>query len=291
MSIFKKLFGSSKSDDQPAEPAGEAAIHADPAIRLHHVEHGKHGDHIGGLFGFSSLESEEGVNSIQELIAAATVFPPMAEAQGVALREFSFGKAEPAATEQLGLRAVTMEDQMISGFPYLRATRSLPFVTKDIFRWQNVNDLEADILGNGRDTFGIGFFATNWLEKQADFYQQQKINVRISAIALVLRAFVPEPPAEDGQPSIGPDFCGYFPNEGLPGKTYYDFIGKVRSVTPATIPGGTGFLLDLQLINQPEEPDFFVVETFVNSLNLQMEGTPEVGQQVTGVAWFQGELV
>ncbi len=291
MSFFKNLFGGKKENAASQAPAGEAAIHADPAIRLHHVEHGKHGDHHGGLFGFSNLETEEGVNQVQELVAAATVYPAIAERQGVELREFSFASAEPSGSTQLGIRAVTMEEQMISGFPYLQATRALPFVTKDIFRWQNVNDLEADILGNGKDTFGIGFFATNWLDRQADFYQKQKIEVRLSAFLLVLREFVPEPPGEEGQPTIGEDFCGYFPNEGLPGKTYYDFIGIIRAVAPATLPGGSGYFLDLQLINQPDDPDFFVVEAFVNSLNLQMEGTPEIGQQVTGVAWFQGELV
>jgi hypothetical protein len=294
MSFFKKLFGGGKDEKKPSGPEprpeipADPSLKADPAIRLHHVTHGRHGDHHGGMFGFKRLQDGDAGDVLNVMMAMALT--RSSENDDLALLQIPFSEMEATATHQLGLGVLSMGEQMISAFPYLKPSRSMPFTTKDIYRWQNVNNLEADVVGNGKDTFGLGFFATNWAARQEDYYGQQRIEVMLSAVLLVLRNFVPEP-AEEGQPAFAPGFCGYFANQDLPGKTYYDFIGLLRSVQAVTIPGGSGYLLELQLINQEDDPDFFVVEAFVNAENVQMEEVPKVGDHVTGALWFQGEVV
>lgn len=294
MSFFKKLFGggqdekkTSAREPRPEIPA-DPSLKADPAIRLHHSTHGRHGDHHGGMFGFERLQEGNAGDVINAMMAIALT--KSSEDDELELLQIPFTEMEATATGEAGVGVLTMGEQMISAFPYLKPTRAMPFTTKDIHRWQNVNNLEADIVGNGKDTFGLGFFATNWAARKEDFYAQQRIEIKLSAILFVVRNFVPEPP-EEGQPGFAPDFCGYFPHQDLPGDTYYDFIGMLREVKEVTIPGGTGYLLELQLINQEDDPDLFVVEAFANADNVQMEEMPKVGDHVTGTLWFQGEIV
>ena len=114
------------------------------------------------------------------------------------------------------------------------------------------------------------------------------MDIKISAIGLVLDI---SDVKKIGELDVSDDFAAYMPSQNIPRPTYYDFIGVVIDFETASITSDNfGYIIKLKLINQEDNPDFFTVDMFINQDNMRFDNL-EKGMKVTGLLWFQGELV
>jgi hypothetical protein len=191
------------------------------------------------------------------------------------------------STARIALRAIRGNDQLISAFPYLQTDYVLPFETEKIVEWSHVAKQEAEICGAGRETFALVFFATDYVENRTIYRTTKKININLSAIGLVIKE--PDTNHNAGL-NYERDFSAYMPSRDIPRPSYYDFIGKLNYFEECKISEHVkGYMLNVQLINQPEQPDFLTVDIFINIENVRI---PELkaGMQVTGALWLQGQI-
>ncbi len=270
----KQIEENSGTPDPSIDPIPEL-------LKISYTEEGGHGDNFGGLIGFEYLNTEEGNNFLNEQIAASTTIEPIATEDGIAFHDLHFNDTI------LGLRTLVSHGNMFSCYPYLKPSFNLPFETTEVIEWSHINGFEGEIKGRGRDTFGLGFFATDYALKKETYQSEKEITIRLSAIALVMDEFKSD---KIGDQPISDDFAAYMPNTQIPNPTYYDYIGIINEVKPLQLGEDVrGYLCNIKLINQPEDPDFFTVDLFINQENMRIDSV-ETGMRVTGALWFQGEL-
>jgi hypothetical protein len=92
--------------------------------------------------------------------------------------------------------------------------------------------------------------------------------------------------------NIAPDFCMYMPNNELAGIACFDFVGVLKEFKPVTALEDNsveGYMLLVQLINEPDDPMFFTVEMFVNKNNMRFT-ILEKNQKLTGCFMLQGQI-
>lgn len=258
----------------------EAAV-----IEILQNDTGSHGDNFGGLLGFNYLSTEIGKQFINEMMAASVIQAPTFDQEGISTSEVGF--SEVGGNDEVKIKTLSVNDELLSAFPYFKTKYTLPFETKEVIEWSHVNHLEAEIKGGGRDTFGLAFFATDYAENKAKYRSIKKLSIHISAIALVLdKSDLTE---INGTP-VSSDFATYMPNNDLTRPTYYDFIGVLNAFKPCNISReNSGYILNVKLINQEEDPDFFTVDLFVNRENMRIDKLTK-GMKVAGALWFQGEI-
>lgn len=99
----------------------------------------------------------------------------------------------------------------------IRTNYTLPFETKKIIEWSHIANMEAEIQGGGRDTFGLSFFATDYAINKRKYKSKKNLNIKISAVGLVLdKSDLTE---INGTP-VSPDFSTYMPNKDMSRPTY-----------------------------------------------------------------------
>lgn len=247
-------------------------------------DQGSHGDNFGGLLGFNFVSS--GSQFINEMVVLSSMQEPMYQNTVLNVSEVDF-KESSGDSELIKIRTIIFKDQIISAFPYLKTTYVLPFETKQIIEWSHVEKLEAEITGGGRDTFGLSFFATDYTINKNRYRSNEKMNINISAFGLVLDK---GDLTEIGDNKVSPDFASYMPNNDIPRPTYYDFIGTLNHFKECKLTkDNKGYILNITLINQENQPDFFTVDMFINRENMRITKLNE-GMKVSGVLWFQGEI-
>ncbi|NOQ73143.1 MAG: hypothetical protein GQ574_14145 [Crocinitomix sp.] len=247
---------------------------------------GTHQENFGGLFGFNYANSKKGNKFLYEMVALSAIQPPFYENPVYSVAEVGFGEAS-GGSELVKIRSIKHNDQILSAFPYLKTTYTLPFETKQIIEWSHIAKLEAEIKGGGRDTFGLAFFATDYGINRNKYKSIKKLNINISAIAMVLdKSDLTE---INGTP-LSPDFATYMPSKDILRPTYYDFIGVLNNFQECNLSKDSlGYILNVKLINQENEPDFFTVDMFVNRENMRITDLKK-GMKVAGALWFQGEI-
>jgi hypothetical protein len=81
------------------------------------------------------------------------------------------------------------------------------------------------------------------------------------------------------------------PSKDIPRPTYYDFIGTLNDFQKCKLTDdNSGYVLNIKLINQEDQPDFFTVDMFINRENMRISELKK-GMKVAGALWFQGEIV
>lgn len=290
MGLFD-FFKKKKKGEHQADQAREDAKENNPpqqvpqAIEIHAIDNGSHGDHFGGLIGFHTLKSEHGGPFINEHIAQAASKAPTQANTSISIKDLSF-KEVAGDTDRLHIRILQSQRDVLSAYPYLKTDYSIPFTTKKIQEWSHVDHIEAEISGGGRETFGFGFFPTDYALNRDQYKTQKNINIKISAIAFVLDTSNLE---EQSTQQFSKDFAAYMPSQDILRPTYYDFIGVLLDFEAVRLSNeNAGYILKVKLINH-EDPDFFSVDLFINKENMRIS-TLEKGMRVTGALWFQGEL-
>lgn len=250
---------------------------------------GSHGDHYGGLLGFDLLYSE-GSELVYKLIQYAEKRSPLMSKGSTNLHDAVLNEVDEI-TGKIRVRAIYTGERIPSAFPYLKTNYKIPFQTKEVIEWSHIDKLEAEIYGAGRETFGVGFFATDYAINHNKYKSQSNLHIHVSAIGLVMElANFSEMEGEDGL-KFSEGFATYMPNQDLPGVSYYNFIGvleEVREMIVMPDPEVKGYMTKIKLINH-EERDFFTIDMFINKSNVRFENV-EVGMSVSGCLWLQGEI-
>ena len=234
----------------------------------------------GGVFGFENFQNQKEFS--EYLIHTMSLFrmeDPAYDQDKLKYTEFKDVKFKPV-----------LSDDFTTMYPEVKTDFSLDFETKEINEWENVNNNEAVIGGSARDTFGIWFFATDYVENRNRYLTQTNLNVNISGIIFVLdlhESF--ELP--DGT-MTGEDFTAYKPSQDLPNYGCFDFVGKIidfRETEVLADGSAKGYILKLKLITNSEMEDFFTIDAFVSKGNMRFE-TLTKGMQVAGALQLQGKM-
>lgn len=179
------------------------------AIEIVSDNQGSHGNNFGGLLGFGYLGSQSGNQYILEMIALASIQKPSLENPIVKISEVSFENSP-----EINIKTITKNDDaskgdILSAFPYIKTNYTLPFRTKKIIEWSHSANMEAEIQGGGRDTFGLSFFSTDYIKNKRIYQSQNELNIKISAVGLVLEKS--DLTEINGIP-VNPDFAAYMPS-------------------------------------------------------------------------------
>ena len=284
--LFKKkqkgeLISADIGNDNKIENISSSNIN-NSDIEIIEESQGSHGDNFGGLFGFNYKQTQEGYSLINEMISLSAIQNPISENENALIKECDF-KETGGNSDQVKVRTVSLNNKVISGFPYLKTKSSLPFQTKRIIEWAHIKNMEAEIIGEGRDTFGLAFFATDYATNKHKYKTNKFLNIKISAFAFVLEKYSFIDPNTENT-------VGYFPTKQIPVRTCFDFIGKIISFKECVISNdNSGYIINIMLINNADNPNFFNIDIFINKENSRIDKL-ENGLSVTGVLWFQGEI-
>lgn len=258
--------------------------HPDINVNLHTLD-GGHGDHFGALLGFGTMQQNSGKQLIQQIMAVCLGQPSKLVNQAVKIKEVSLTEAG-GNSFLIKIRIILSNENLVSSFPYLETNYVIPFRTKNITEWSHGNSEQAEIDGGGRETFGIGFYATDYAVNKDLYKASPNVNIKLCAFALIVEEY----DTSSGLKELNNDFTGYLPSKDFESNSYYDFIGTLlnfKSCNP--LKNNEGYILKVKLINQNEDEDFFSVDMFVNNENLHLSKL-KPGMTITGCCWFQGEI-
>ncbi|HTL80271.1 MAG TPA: hypothetical protein VL651_01130 [Bacteroidia bacterium] len=244
-------------------------------VPIEKVQEGKHGDHWAGLFGFNRFYNDKNVG--REMLAGLMHSGKKTEISG------GYYKQEldhPHFTMKLLGKA----GEVISSFPVIKTKENLPTQTKVIKEWSHVGGMEAQVEARGKNTFGLSYFATDYLENKNLYQSRFDLDIQLSGIAYSAGV----PPAME---NMSPDFVGYLPNKELGRFSVLDFVGKILELDEFTETafGIHGYCAKLRLIQLEEDENFFVVDTFINKESVEVNAL-KAGDRIAGSMWLQGKI-
>ena len=259
-------------------------------IEITSTDKGSHGDHFGGMIGFGLLHSEGGAELVYRFINYANEQDPSLLNGSISLRDAVLNEINES-TANLRVRAIQIRENIPSAFPYLKTTYKIPFSTNKVIEWSHVDNVEAEIYGEGRGAFALGFFATDYAVNKEMYKTQKELEINVSAFVLMLEE---EDLSQESNPDglrFASDFATYLPNTNLTGICNYDIIGKIIDFTEMIVipdPEIHGYLVRISLIND-HNPEFFTIDMFVNKNNTTITEMKK-GMSVSGTIWMQGEI-
>jgi len=180
-------------------------------VKITQTRDGSHGDHWGALLGFD--ESIDLGACVDELIDDLKVQS--------SLRNINKLRAKYGNSSAIG---VQVGDSLVTLFPALYSAKRLPVVIKEITEWEHVDGIEAELLGLGRETFAINFFATDYLENSKKYKKGGERQISLTGVAYVIDE-ASELPSE-----FSAEYCSYMPSSQTDSDCDYDFIGKILSI-------------------------------------------------------------
>jgi len=246
------------------------------SIEIEEIDGVSHGDHWGAMFGFvDNIEAK--VEPTFEDLEKKMVLP-----SNVVVYQADYG--------MVSHKALVKENKLITAFPMLSRTKSILFKINKIVEWRVTDGLEAHIVGAGKDTFSLGFFATDYAEHKKSYQKGDFSEVELSAFAYVVEKSNLENESSSNSEvnvSFAPEFCGYFPSSQLDTEFDYDFIGDVLSLQYFEYQGEKFALFDVQLIQ--DEDLNFLVPMAVNVKNMR-DSDIKVGDKIAGAFWLQGKI-
>ncbi len=241
-------------------------------VEVKQTQEGSHGDHWHAIYGFSEQDNlEDNINDIFNDLQHETKIS----------RDLHIYRAKYGTLSALGIQS---NETLITLFPSLYSSKILPINIKSIVEWSHSNNCEAQVLGSGRNTFALNFFATDYAEKSKKYKKGGEINISLAGFAYVIDKHDPS----DMQ-NFSDDFCAYLPNSNMQAGYDYDFIGKVKDVSNIKFKNETLSLLDVQLINDSDNPNMFILPVVANPKNMRIS-TPDIGDMISGCFWLQGRI-
>lgn len=234
----------------------------------------------GGIFGFGTYRNGDGYQMLLEQMALAAMQTPDIQTENFAVHTLDWGV--------LKLKAVMQEGAPKTFLPIIQTENVCEVETTEIAEWEQVDNLEAIVSGRGKNTFGISYYATDYAENKHLYQSRVVQNIALSGIAYVVDVYTPKSDQPFGQTK---DFAAFLPTASLPNQACYDFIATVRSVGIVQLFENQTMALILQvnLLNHPEIPDFFLFDLYVCPENMRLE-TIQAGMMLTGVFQMQGRI-
>jgi hypothetical protein len=244
-------------------------------VPLEVITEGSHGDHWASLFGFDKFYKDQQLGS--EMLAFLTYKGAKAMlTNGYSKQELDY--------PNLTLKGILFNDNLVSSYPIIKTNNSLPVKTKVVKEWGHSNGAEGQIEARGKDTFGLSFFATDYLENKSQYQNKFDLNIKLTGFAYSVE---PPPHVEN----MADDFVGYMPNSEYGRLSVLDYVGKILNLIEIneTEFGINGYIAKLRLIQMDEDKDFFVVDTFINKENIGVSSI-SVGDRISGMMWLQGQI-
>jgi len=245
-----------------------------PAVDVQTTHEGFHGDHWGGIFGF---DDQDYTASQVESIAHKLAYEKKIDRHTL-IHKKKFGIASATG--------IQYEDELITMFPALLPSKSLPVTIKSVIEWMHSDGKEAQILAGGRDTFYLDFFATDYCENKKKYLSGGEVKVSLAGIAYVIDEHEPD---NDPASPISPELCTYMPSPDRGQSSEFDFIGKVLSLGKIRFGAEEIQIIEVKLINDSENPDMFSLPLFVNPKNMRISNLSE-GDMISGCFWLQGRI-
>ncbi len=82
--------------------------------------------------------------------------------------------------------AVEVNERVVTFFPLLSTTKSVPVEIKSVLEWTHSDKIEAQILGSGREKFALNFFATDYAENREKYLKDTILNIALAGFAYVI---------------------------------------------------------------------------------------------------------
>jgi len=245
-------------------------------IEVKKIDEGSHGDHWNAIFGFD--------NEMYMQSEVKDLFNTLKNNEKVdyvtTIHTSNYQSMRNICIEYKG--------EVITFFPAHISKKSIPFTLKSIVEWEHINSLEAYIEGNGKDTFMASFFAIDYAENKKKYKQGGTLNIALAGLAYVIDSN--EEDLEDEYDLFTEELCTYVPSQDLSTGYDYDFIGKVLSIKHLGFKNEKLYLLNVQLISNPDDSDMFNLPIIVNPKNMRID-LPSVGDMISGCFWMHGRIV
>lgn len=243
-------------------------------VKTNKVYNGFHWDHWWAFFGFETLNNDSGIllNTINQIIEKWDFYKID--------RKYWIWKE---SYNNIDIKAIVHSWDMASCFPEMNSEISIQYENKTINIWAHVNGIEAQMEGVWKKTFGLNFFATDYLENKEYYKKNKELQMSLSAFAYVVKE------SEKLSSWFSEDMVGYMPSQQVSDSSVYDFIGKIIDFKEYSFKGIEWFIIKTKLINNWEDPDFFVLDIFVNKENMRVEKL-EKDMKITGCFWLQWKI-
>ena len=245
------------------------------SVKIEKADDTSHYSHWEAMYGFTDETDQKIDESLSELKLEEVLN------ENLALYRTSYGKIEHIALVE--------EEGIVTLFPKLLTQKHIPVTLKSIVEWTDSNGQEAHITGNGRDAFGLGFFATDYAQNSELYKKGGTLNIALSAFAYVVeKSSIAEKNVSE-ELAFSEDFAGYIPSQQLDSGYDFEFIGKVLSVETINYRDEKFYMMEVKLINADELE--FVLPMAVNLKCVRDNKVIEVGENITGAFWLQGRIL
>ena len=236
-----------------------------------------------GIFGFESYRKPNGGQNLKEHFALAMTINPSISKNNLTISLLEY--------EDVNLKAISYNNNPTTILPVVKTDYEVDVVNKEINEWENVHNLEAIVTGNGRNTFGVTYFATDYAENRDVYHSKKELRIKMSGIAFVIDISTAD--NSDGEVQYSEDFTMYMPNNDLPNYACFDFIGQLEDFKETVLledKSLKGYLLKVRLITNPDIKDFFTIDIFVSPENMRFKELTK-GMKLTGMFQMQGQII
>ena len=236
-------------------------------VKVSKTDEGSHGNHWQGIFGFDDdTDLQDCVNSMWGDVGIEKEIDRMHATVRAKYGVFS-------------LLGIQVGDQIATLFPALYSTKSIPLDIMEIWEWEHVEGIEAQVMGVYKDTLQIIFFATDYLQNKKKYLKGGCLDISPSGIAYSVdsQADLPE--------RFSADFCTFIPNSQTPIDDDYDFVSNVLSMSDVKLKGEDLKHLEIRLYNGSSRSETAILPVITNAKNL------DVGDKVSGCLWMQGRIL
>jgi len=248
-------------------------------IKIKKVNNGDFENTWGATLGFNTL-NKDGRQIRMEHYAACVSTNPTNANKEYQEYELNYDNIKFKAIE-------TSEIKMF--YPLISQQSALSFVTKEIHEWYNFNRLAAVVIGNGKDTFGLKFMATDYYKNSNKYKESKQHQISLGGFGYVLDKYISD---SQNDPKFSEDFCAYMPHKDLNEFGCFEFIGEVLQLEDQQILDNrsiNGKLIKIKLINNPEISDFFNLDVFFPEENMRIKEIG-IGIRITGMFQLTGNI-
>lgn len=273
----KDLFTEKIKIAQPSETLANG-------IEVKLTTNGQTSDLWSGLRGFTTNRADPSNQFMTEFAAFTLSQPPLLTEGYVAVHEYEDGP--------VSIRAIKYQENFLASFPVYDFGPIVEVKTSGIDEWENAGQLEAIVKTQGKETFQLYFYATDYASKKGIYRSTVSLKIRVSGVIYALD-YRTEKPTEEGGMNYADDFAAFFPSGHAMEFGTYDFMSKIMKVEEVSLDqlgGIKGYILTFKMINKEDEPDFYTMQAFVNPENIRFAGPPKVGDKVSGAVQLLGEI-
>lgn len=235
------------------------------------------------LYGFDSMELENHEAFLNEMVNKALQQTP--------IEENPVYKVCQSGSNRVMQRVIYIissyhgKNFVASVFPYFKTESVIQFTPHKLTKWDAA--IEAEVEGEAQDTFALSFYAADYAINESLYQSGQRLEVKISALALVIDK---SEPLEANGMKFSEDFAALIPNKEAGDLCFYDFIGKLIHFEAHTVNELIhGYILTIKMINHENE-NMFTIDVFANLQNMRITDL-EVGMRLKGCVWIQGEAL